>query len=74
MKQTEETQQTDYMDSAIDVEAGAELCSGRYKLLKVLGQGGFGITYMGLHTGLGKTVAIKEYFPKDVFRRMEDGT
>lgn len=74
MKQTEETQQTDYMDSAIDVEAGAELCFGRYKLLKVLGQGGFGITYMGLHTGLGKTVAIKEYFPKDVFRRMEDGT
>ena len=74
MKQTEETQQTDYMDSALDVEAGAELCFGRYKLLKVLGQGGFGITYMGLHTGLGKTVAIKEYFPKDVFRRMEDGT
>ena len=62
------------MDSALDVEAGAELCFGRYKLLKVLGQGGFGITYMGLHTGLGKTVAIKEYFPKDVFRRMEDGT
>ena len=60
--------------TALDVEAGAELCFGKYKLLKVLGQGGFGITYMGLHTGLGKTVAIKEYFPKDVFRRMEDGT
>ena len=59
------------MDSAIDVEAGAELCSRRYKLLKVLGQGGFGITYMGLHTGLGKTVAIKEW--RDAVWKTEDG-
>lgn len=74
MKERQETQWTDENEAALDVEAGVELCFGRYKLLKVLGQGGFGITYMAEHTGLGKTVAIKEYFPKNVFRRMYDGT
>ena len=73
MGSNDETIQMDNLQSALDVKSGISLCNGRYKLLKVLGKGGFGITYLGLHTGLNKKVAIKEYFPKDSFRRQSDG-
>ena len=36
----------------------------RYTVGKVLGQGGFGITYAGFDTSLDRRVAIKEYFPE----------
>ena len=74
MESNDETIQMNNPQSALDVKSGISLCNGRYKLLKVLGKGGFGITYLGLHTGLNKKVAIKEYFPKDSFRRQSDGT
>ena len=41
---------------------GTSLQGGRYVIERVLGQGGFGITYLCQHTGLGKQVAIKEFF------------
>jgi serine/threonine protein kinase len=34
-----------------------------YVIREVLGAGGFGITYLAEHEGLGKQYAIKEYFP-----------
>lgn len=34
-----------------------------YRILKLLGQGGFGVTYLAEDTRLGANVAIKEYFP-----------
>ena len=34
-----------------------------FELLEVLGRGGFGITYLGWHTNLGITLAVKEYMP-----------
>lgn len=39
------------------------ILSGRYLVGRVLGQGGFGITYIGLDLQLHRKVAIKEYYP-----------
>ena len=40
-----------------------------FKLEKVLGQGGFGITYLALDTNLMQHVAIKEYYPREYSNR-----
>jgi hypothetical protein len=45
-----------------------------YLLERVLGQGGFGITYLARDTNLDQLVAIKEYLPVDVATRRPDGT
>lgn len=39
------------------------LLQGRYLLGRVLGEGGFGITYVGRDTRLGVKIAVKEYYP-----------
>lgn len=41
----------------------------QYLVGKVLGQGGFGITYMGWDRNLSVPVAIKEYYPGGVVQR-----
>ncbi len=41
---------------------GATLDGGRYVVDRVLGQGGFGITYRAADTKLDRTVAVKEFF------------
>lgn len=47
---------------------------GRYAIKKVLGQGGFGITYLASDKTSGADVAIKEFFPRDYCGRGADGS
>ena len=57
---------------SVALTAGAVL-NDRYVIGKVIGTGGFGITYLAYDTELEKTVAIKEFYPKGVaIRRMDD--
>ena len=42
----------------------------KYQIKKVLGQGGFGITYLAYDQTLQQDVAIKEYFPVKIVRRL----
>ena len=51
---------------------GTRLHRGRYAVGKVLGQGGFGITYLGSDTRERRPVAIKEFFPHGSTRRGRD--
>lgn len=54
------------------LKKGTLLQGGKYKIEKVLGQGGFGITYLATQINLNRKVAIKEFFMKDMCRREED--
>ena len=50
---------------------GSTLQHGTYRIEKVLGQGGFGITYLAIDINLQRKVAIKEFFQKDFCDRDE---
>ncbi len=50
--------------------AGFQL--GAYHVVRVLGVGGFGVTYLCEHAGLRVQVAVKEYLPNEIAVR--DGT
>ena len=56
------------------LSTGTLLRKGAYRIERVLGQGAFGITYLAEHVQLGKKVAIKEFFMKEVNSRGEDGS
>ena len=53
------------------LQPNTTLQGGKYKIERVLGQGGFGNTYMGFNTEFEETVAIKEFFMKGVTERDE---
>lgn len=52
-----------------DALAVGSILNGRYLVGRVLGQGGFGITYKAIDHATGDVVAIKEYFPDTLCRR-----
>ena len=45
------------------------LLNNRYVVGKMLGEGGFGITYIGRDINLDRLVAIKEYYPTGIVNR-----
>src|SRR5918912_2903633 len=51
---------------------GTQLKGGSYAVGKVLGQGGFGITYLGSDTRARRPVAVKEFFPNGSARMGKD--
>ncbi len=66
----------DIDETIIDVEVqqtelrpSSTLQGGKYRIAKKLGQGGFGITYLGVQENLDRQVAIKEFFMRDYCNR-----
>ena len=55
------------------LRANSTLQGGKYRIIKKLGQGGFGITYLAENTLLEGKVAIKEFFFKEYCER-DDAT
>lgn len=56
------------MDHLTALQPGTDV-GGDYRIARVLGAGGFGITYLADEIALQRRVAIKEYFPNDFAAR-----
>ena len=61
------------MTNLIALPGGTEL-AGDYRIDRVLGAGGFGVTYLAEEIALSRKVSIKEYFPSDFAARSSDGS
>ena len=55
-----------------NLQPGSTLQNGKYEIQRVLGQGGFGVTYLALQQGLNRIVAIKEFFMENFCVRNAD--
>lgn len=53
------------------LQQGVTLQNGKYAIVRVLGQGGFGITYLAIQTTLNRKVAIKEFFMTSLCTRKD---
>lgn len=51
------------------LQENTTLQGGKYRIISVLGQGGFGITYLAEQTMLERRVAIKEFYMKELCSR-----
>lgn len=59
------------MEDGATLQPGTEV--GHYRVVRVIGRGGFGITYEAWDTNLKRPVAIKEYYPHGIAGRAGDG-
>ena len=57
------------MEKTMHLKEGTLLQGGKYRIESVLGQGGFGITYLAFQPGYNRKVAIKEFFIKEYCNR-----
>ena len=60
-------------EKKLALQVGTRLQNGRYTISRILGQGGFGITYEATLSNLNKRVTIKEHFLDGVCGRAENG-
>ena len=60
------------MDNNAVLQAGTALYNGRYKIVRRLGSGGFGITYKARHVTLDTLYCIKEFFMSELNLRNAD--
>ena len=56
----------------MQLQPGTYLQGDKYRIIRALGNGGFGITYLAEHELAGRNVCIKEFFPKEFYNRDED--
>ena len=56
------------------LQPGTPLQDGKYVIQQVIGQGGFGNTYVATHTSFNETCAVKEFFMKGINERDEHST
>ncbi|MDX2201501.1 MAG: serine/threonine-protein kinase [Hyphomicrobiaceae bacterium] len=59
---------------ARDFLAPGTLLDGSYRIVRVVGAGGFGVTYEAEDVGLETVVAIKEYYPDDMAVRTDSAS
>ena len=65
-------QEGDYQRHDNSLRQGHSLQDGKYTIVRILGQGGFGITYESINTRLNKPVVVKEFFMADICSRSKD--
>lgn len=58
---------------AVDCLREGTFLDNRYRIKKVLGVGGFGITYLTEDQSLAQYVVVKEYFPLEITARVHEG-
>lgn len=57
-------------DSALHLLPAGTVLDNRYRVVRSLGEGGFGITYLGHNIVLDRPIAIKEFYPKGYASRV----
>ena len=53
----------------MQLRPGTYLQGDKYRIIDILGNGGFGITYLAEHELAERKVCIKEFFPKEYYNR-----
>ena len=64
--------QKQFTATTMHLKSDTLLKRGEYRIIETLGRGGFGITYLAEQVNLHRKVCIKEFFPKDYYKRDDD--